>query len=94
MCQFLSDASSGDAINVGGDEIDRLALALDLPDASREVTAKAEMRDDTITGYDHLLNLTEKWSSWPAKQGFQSVTSILSASVAGSEVTSGCTEHV
>ena len=54
---ILSDASSGDAVNVGGDEIDRLALALALPDASREVTAKAEMRDDTITGYDHLLNL-------------------------------------
>ena len=33
----LSDVSIGNAINVGGDEIDRLALALDLPEAPRKV---------------------------------------------------------
>jgi hypothetical protein len=37
---ILSDASIGDAVNVGGDEIDRLALALDFPEASCEVTAE------------------------------------------------------
>jgi hypothetical protein len=34
---ILSDVSIGNAINVGGDEIDRLALALDLPEAPRKV---------------------------------------------------------
>ena len=41
-----------------------------------------------------LASLREVVLLAPAKQGFQSVTSILSASVAGSEVTSGCTENV
>jgi hypothetical protein len=52
---ILSDASAGHAINVGGDEIDRLTL--DLPEASREVTTEAQMRDDTITSHDYLVNL-------------------------------------
>jgi len=42
----LSDAPIGNAINVGGDEIDRLALALDLPQASCEVTVETQVRDD------------------------------------------------
>jgi len=54
---ILGDASIGDAVNVSGDEIDRLALALNLPEASGEVAAETQVRDDTITGHDHLLNL-------------------------------------
>ena len=60
---ILSDASIDDVVDVSGDEIDRLSLTLDLPKASREVTAKPQVRDDTITGYDHLLNLAaEVWN--------------------------------
>jgi hypothetical protein len=54
---ILSDPSIGDAVNVGGDEIDRLSFALDLPEAACEVTVEAQVRDDTILGHDHLLNL-------------------------------------
>src|SRR6266478_6445211 len=54
---ILGDASIGNAVNVGGDEIDRLASALNLPEASCEVTVETQVRDDTITGHDHLLNL-------------------------------------
>src|SRR5882724_6729010 len=53
---MLSDASIGDAINVGGDEIDRLALALELPEAPRKAPAETQMCDDTISGHDHLFN--------------------------------------
>jgi len=60
---ILSDASVGDAVDVSSDEIDCLTLTLDLLRASREVTAKPQVRDDTITGYDHLLNLAaEVWN--------------------------------
>jgi hypothetical protein len=31
-------------------------LALDLPEASCEVTAEVQVRDDTITSHDHLFN--------------------------------------
>jgi hypothetical protein len=54
---ILSDSSVGDAVNVGGDEIDCLALPSDLPEAAGEVTSETQVRDDTITGDDHLLNL-------------------------------------
>ncbi len=54
---ILSDASIGDAVDVGGDEIDRLTLTLELPEVSREVTAETQVRDDPVIGYDHLLNL-------------------------------------
>jgi hypothetical protein len=30
---------------------------MDLPEASCEVTAETQVRDHTITGHDHLLNL-------------------------------------
>ena len=35
----------------------RLALALGLSKVAREMTAEAQVRDNTITGQDHLLNL-------------------------------------
>ena len=54
---ILGDASIGDAVDVGGNEIDRLALALDLLEAPCEVTTETQVRDDTITGNDHLLDL-------------------------------------
>jgi hypothetical protein len=53
---ILSDPSIGEAINVGCDEIDRLALALDLPEAACKVPAETQMCDDTISGHDHLFN--------------------------------------
>src|SRR5438270_13385566 len=58
MCQFSAMPAVGYSVNIGRDEIDRLAMALDLPEASREMTAEAQVRDDTITGHDHLLNFT------------------------------------
>ena len=54
---ILGDASIGDAVDVGGNEIDRLALALDLLEEPCEVTTETQVRDDTITGNDHLLDL-------------------------------------
>src|SRR3989449_4154448 len=36
----VGDAPVGDAVDVGGDEIDRLALALGLPEAAGEVAGK------------------------------------------------------
>jgi hypothetical protein len=56
MCQFSAMHPSADTINVGGDKIDRLALALDLPEAPRKVPAETQMCDDTISGHDHLFN--------------------------------------
>jgi hypothetical protein len=53
---ILSDASISDPVNIGGYEIYRLALASDLPETSCKVTAETQVRDDTITGHDHLLN--------------------------------------
>jgi hypothetical protein len=55
---IFNDASVGNPANIGGDEIDRLTLALDLPEASGEVTAETQVRDDTIAGRNHLLDLT------------------------------------
>ncbi len=58
---ILSNASISNAVNVGGDEIVRLALALDLPEASCEVTAetldwKWQMsRFSTIDGLSRAL---------------------------------------
>jgi hypothetical protein len=46
----MTDASIGNAVNVGGDEIDRSSFALDLPEASCEVTVETPVRDDTIIG--------------------------------------------
>ena len=54
---IFSNAPVGDAVDVSGDEIDGLTLTSDLPKASREVTVKPQVRDNTITRYDYLLNL-------------------------------------
>jgi hypothetical protein len=55
---ILSNPPVGDPVDVSSDEIDRLTLTLDQPKASREVTAKRQVSDNAITGYDHLLNVT------------------------------------
>jgi hypothetical protein len=47
---------SGGIINVGGDKIDRLVLALDPPEAPRKVPAETQLCDDTISGHDRLFN--------------------------------------
>ena len=47
---ILNDASVSDAIDVGGDEIDRLSLPLDLFEASGEMTSEVQVRDDGLTG--------------------------------------------
>ena len=54
---ILNDASVSYAIDVGGDEIDRLSLPLDLFEASGEMTSEVQVRDDTVAGHDHLLNV-------------------------------------
>src|SRR5260370_2479206 len=56
----LSDTSVGDPVNVGGDEIDRLAAASGLSKLPCEMTAEAEVCDNAVTGHDHLLNLAAK----------------------------------
>ena len=67
MCQF-SAMRPRDAVDVSGNEIDRLALALDPPEASREVPTELPMRDDTITGHDHRLNRTAEVGDRDAHQ--------------------------
>src|SRR3989442_13307777 len=53
----VGDAPVGDAVDVGADEIDRLALALGLLEAPGEVATKVQVHDDAITGHDHLFDL-------------------------------------
>src|SRR2546426_106143 len=50
----VGDAPVGDAVDVGGDEIDRLALALGLLEAAGEVATKVQVHDDAITGHDNI----------------------------------------
>src|SRR2546428_12554160 len=50
----VGDAPVGDAVDVGGDEIDRLALALGLLEAAGEVATKVQVHDDAITGPDNI----------------------------------------
>jgi hypothetical protein len=93
---ILSDASIGDAVNVGGDEVDRLALALHLPEASCEVTVETQVRDDTITGHDHLLNLAADIRDCEAYQlrGCQRSGKSIRHVVAGSASRAACWSSV
>ena len=54
---ILSDASVGDPVNIGGDEIDGLAVALDLSKVTGEMTAEAQVGDNTITGRNNPVQV-------------------------------------
>src|SRR5260221_6973887 len=52
---IVCDAAVLDLDEVGGDERDRLALALRLPEPAREMAGEVHMPGDLVAGGDHLL---------------------------------------
>ena len=52
----LGDAAVGDAVDIGGDEVHRLSLPVQLLEIAGEVPREAQVYDDAITGDDHLLD--------------------------------------
>src|SRR5712675_1193651 len=53
---IVGDAAVLDLDEVGGDEGDRLAFALRLPELAGEMAGKVHMHGDVIAGDDHLLH--------------------------------------
>jgi hypothetical protein len=51
-----------------GDEIDRLTVAFGLSKVACEMTVEAQVRDNTVTGDDHLLNLAAEVGNRCAQQ--------------------------
>src|SRR6266853_2438967 len=53
---IVGDAAVLDLDEVGGDEGDRLALALRLPEPAGEMAGEVHMHGDVIAGHDYLLH--------------------------------------
>src|SRR5580692_10783597 len=54
---IFSDVSVHYSVNIDCNKIDLLTVALGLSKVACEMTVEAEVRDNAVTGDDHLLNL-------------------------------------